>query len=66
LENTPEYYARRCAKERELAAAAKDPQIAKIHEELAEHYEILLSLGPRPADDGVEIREPSRRKNLKV
>jgi len=44
LENTPDYYARRCEKERELAAAATDPQIAKIHAELAEHYEMLIAL----------------------
>lgn len=48
MENTPEYYARRCKKERELAAAAHDPEIAKIHEELAEHYEMLIALSQRP------------------
>lgn len=44
MENTPDYYARRGKKERELAAAAQDPQIAKIHAELAEHYEMLVAL----------------------
>lgn len=47
--NTKEYYERRCAKERELAAAAVDPKIAAIHMELAERYEILAS--GRPVND---------------
>ena len=53
MENTPEYYARRRDKERELAAAALDPQIAKIHEELAEHFDMLVSLSQSPEGKGL-------------
>ena len=53
MENTPEYYARRRDKERELAAAAQDPQIAKIHAELAEHYDMLVSLSQNPDGKGL-------------
>lgn len=53
MENTPEYYARRRDKERELAAAAQDPQIAKIHAELAEHYDMLVSLSQSPDGKGL-------------
>lgn len=47
LDNTKEYYAGRCKKAREMASAAHDQTIAKIHEELADHYEALAK-GTRP------------------
>ena len=50
MENSPEYYARRGNKEREMAEAARDPQIAKIHQELAEHYEMLVALSRDPKE----------------
>ncbi|MEG3124792.1 hypothetical protein [Sphingomonas sp. GB1N7] len=41
--NNSEYYARREAAERKLAAKAHDRAIAKIHADLAERYALLAS-----------------------
>jgi hypothetical protein len=43
LENTQDYYAARSRHEREMAAAARDPAVARIHQTLAEHYEALAA-----------------------
>ena len=50
MDNTQEYYAGRCKKAREMASAAQDYSIAKIHEEMAERYEWLSQgvLLPKP------------------
>lgn len=37
-QNDPEYYAARERQARELAAAATDPQIKRIHLDMAERY----------------------------
>ena len=41
MDNTQDYYAGRCRKAREMASAAADQSIAKIHEEMADRYEGL-------------------------
>ncbi len=50
LDDIQEYYAGRCEKAREMASAAESKLIAKIHQEMAEHYEGLAngSLSPKP------------------
>ena len=40
-ENSREYYVGRSARERELARAAVNPEIAGIHSELADRYDRL-------------------------
>jgi hypothetical protein len=37
-----EYYRQRAREERALAAASENPEAAKIHAELATHYEALV------------------------
>ena len=45
------YYEKRGAQSRELAAAAVDPEIAAIHLEMAERYDLLAtSEAPLPID----------------
>jgi len=42
LPTDSEYYRHRAAAERLMASKAADPDIARIHEELARHYEELV------------------------
>lgn len=42
-ENTTEYYLKREQQERELAAAANDPNIKNIHLEMADQYATLAA-----------------------
>ena len=41
-DNTRAYYEYRAEKSRILAAAAIDPKIAAIHQEMAERYELMV------------------------
>lgn len=43
MEYSYEYYMARLSNERAMAEAAVDPAIAKIHQELADHYERLAN-----------------------
>lgn len=51
MSNDTEYYRERAAAERAMAKAAKDPQAAAVHNDLADRYEAL-----------VKIAEPRRPK----
>lgn len=47
--NHTEYYVARAAASRAMARNAADPQIAKLHEEFARHYdEALIKSAPMP------------------
>ncbi len=52
--NTQAYYEYRAEKARILAAAAIDPQIATIHLEMAERYDLLAKSGAN--DEGNRAR----------
>lgn len=42
--NDLEYYSERALAEREAARTAKEPRVAAIHLQLAEHYEAIVRL----------------------
>jgi hypothetical protein len=51
------YFARRAAEEQELAAAARDPDVAEAHRKLQRAYLERASVGDRPVlDAGLVIR----------
>ena len=52
-ENSREYYVGRSARERELALAASNPEIAGIHNELADRYDWLAD---NPVDRHPHLR----------
>ena len=53
--NSTDYYERRERKERTLAAAAADPQIAAIHLEMAERYAMLAGEGRQAAPQRLRL-----------
>ena len=75
-----EYYVRRSAKERKLAKLASDPKVAKVHSELAEHYERLVdsqqtggasqgqaqevAVHPWPRDDAASAAQTGAAKDV--
>lgn len=46
--NDADYFRARAEAERRLASSARNPSAAKIHLELAERYERLVTHGDRP------------------
>jgi len=57
--NSADYYRRREAHERELAAKAALPKIGQIHLELAEHYRALAM-----SADEMEMKVQDKRINM--
>ncbi len=55
-----EYFVRRMCEEKEAAARAGSPQVAAVHQELAQRYEAVLTAHEHPVlrDDG----DPCSRK----
>ncbi|MFL6752837.1 MAG: hypothetical protein ACJ8D5_04080 [Sphingomicrobium sp.] len=45
------YFARRAAEEQELAAAARDPDVAEAHRKLQRAYLERASMGDRPVQE---------------
>jgi hypothetical protein len=43
-----EYFAERAIVERHMSSTASDPNVAIIHEQLADHYERMVTGGQRP------------------
>ena len=58
-DNTHAYYEYRAEKARILAAAATDPKIAAIHQEMAERYELLVRGGTNDDRDTASVSERS-------
>ncbi len=55
-----DYFVRRMCEEKEAAARASSPQVAAVHQELAQRYEAVLTAHEHPVlrDDG----DPCSRK----
>jgi hypothetical protein len=55
-----DYYQGRALRERELARASVSATVARIHAEMAEHYEKLISRNAG-SDNQIEVRTPAMR-----
>lgn len=55
--NNRDYYLRRAGRSRELAESATNPAVARIHFEMAEHYEQLANvLSAGAYDKGLQTK----------
>jgi hypothetical protein len=55
-----EYYQGRALREREMARTSTNETVARIHSEMAEHYEKLISKSVG-ADNRIDVRTPAMR-----